>query len=195
MPSYLQTQFGDGSLTNGVTPAPCTGPSRRADTHHPSPARNPMAQPADPRPPLQHHDPKITWGDPPAPNPPSPRRGEGGTLRGETPAPPSHAGRAGQRREEWPAGAAPINSPRRGGGGRSRRSRRCRRCRRRCRRRAGRGQSQHRGQRPLRAPLPRPLRAPLRAPLHHHDGGEPPAGRGDLGRPVLRDLAPLRLRR
>lgn len=109
---------------------------------------------------------------------------------GRTPATPAQGGRQrrGPRRGrgalggEWPCRASPINSPRRGGGGRSPRSRR-RRSRRR-RRRSGSGHSQHRGQRPHWAP-----------PHPHHDGGDAPAGRGDLGRPVLRDLAPLRLRR
>lgn len=116
---------------------------------------------------------------------PQPPAGDSGYPRPGREAAPRPAEREGSAGGEWPCRASPINSPRRGGGGRSPRSRRrrSRRRRRRCRR-SGRGHSQHRGQRPHWAP-----------PHPHHDGGDAPAGRGDLGRPVLRDLAPLRLRR
>lgn len=98
-----------------------------------------------------------------------PRAGRGGRAEAR--------GEGGQRRGEWPGRPGPINSPRRGGGGRSRRSRRrrCRCCR--------------------AAPAESAPRTAPRPPRPQHDGGDPPAGRGDLGRPVLRNLAPLRLRR
>lgn len=76
---------------------------------------------------------------------PQPPAGDSGYPRAGREVAPRPAEREGSAGGEWPCRASPINSPRRGGGGRSPRSRRRRSCR---RRRSGRGHSQHRGQRP-----------------------------------------------
>lgn len=80
---------------------------------------------------------------------PQPPAGDSGYPRAGREVAPRPAEREGSAGGEWPCRASPINSPRRGGGGRSPRSRRRRSCR---RRRSGRGHSQHRGQRPRWAP-------------------------------------------
>lgn len=84
---------------------------------------------------------------------PQPPAGDSGYPRAGREVAPRPAEREGSAGGEWPCRASPINSPRRGGGGRSPRSRRRRSCR---RRRSGRGHSQHRGQRPRWAPSAAP---------------------------------------